>query len=124
MITVVPDELALDTVSEAFQALSTDYRLSLPYIARVVVLEGGREAVAGAVSHRRGPNGSAERRRCGGRRHDRCCRLPSARAMVLHRLARRRGVPDALSDRPVDSLVMARYRRLPTPTNPTPAWRR
>jgi Pvc16 N-terminal domain len=47
---VVPDELALDTVSEAFQALSTDYRLSLPYIARVVVLEGRREAVGGPVS--------------------------------------------------------------------------
>ncbi len=30
------DELALDSVSEAFQALSTDYRLSLPYIARVI----------------------------------------------------------------------------------------
>lgn len=50
IITVVADELALDTVSEAFQALSTDYRLSLPYIARVVVLEGRREVVAGPVS--------------------------------------------------------------------------
>lgn len=50
IVTVVPDELALDTVSEAFQALSTDYRLSLPYIARVVVLEGRREGVGGPVA--------------------------------------------------------------------------
>lgn len=50
VVTVVPDELALDTVSEAFQALSTDYRLSLPYIARVVILEGRRETVAGPVT--------------------------------------------------------------------------
>jgi Pvc16 N-terminal domain len=50
IVTVVADDLALDTVSEAFQALSTDYRLSLPYIARVVVLEGRREAVGGPVS--------------------------------------------------------------------------
>lgn len=41
-IQVVTDELALETVSEAFQALSADYRLALPFIARVVVLEGRR----------------------------------------------------------------------------------
>jgi hypothetical protein len=50
VVTVVPDELALDTVSEAFQALSTDYRLSLPYIARVVVLEGRPERVDDRVT--------------------------------------------------------------------------
>lgn len=50
VVTVVPDELALDSVSEAFQALSTDYRLSLCYIARVVCLEGREEAVAEPVA--------------------------------------------------------------------------
>jgi hypothetical protein len=40
----VADDLALDSMSEAFQALTTDYRLSLPYVARVICLEGRREA--------------------------------------------------------------------------------
>jgi hypothetical protein len=42
-IQVVCDDLALDSMSEAFQALTTDYRLSLPYLARVVRLDGPRE---------------------------------------------------------------------------------
>jgi hypothetical protein len=41
---VVPDELALDSMSEAFQALTTDYRLSLPYVARVIRIDGVPEA--------------------------------------------------------------------------------
>ena len=49
-ITVVPDELALDSVSEAFQALSTDYRLSLCYIARVICIQGSRQHLAPPVS--------------------------------------------------------------------------
>lgn len=49
-ITVVPDELALDSVSEAFQALSTDYRLSLCYLARVVCIQGTPEQLAPPVS--------------------------------------------------------------------------
>ena len=40
VVQIVADDLALDTISEAFQALSTDFRLSLPYIARVVFIEG------------------------------------------------------------------------------------
>ena len=40
-IQVVVDDLALDSMSEAFQALTTDYRLCIPYLARVVVLEAG-----------------------------------------------------------------------------------
>jgi hypothetical protein len=35
-IQVVPDDLALDSMSEAFQALTTAYRLCLPYLARVI----------------------------------------------------------------------------------------
>lgn len=50
IIAVVPDELALGTISEAFQALSTDYRLSLCYIARVVCIEGRRESLAEPVT--------------------------------------------------------------------------
>ena len=38
-IQVVPDDLALDSMSEAFQALTTDYRLCLPYVARVIVID-------------------------------------------------------------------------------------
>lgn len=43
-IQVVPDELALDSMSEAFQALTTDYRLSLPYVARVICIDGRLES--------------------------------------------------------------------------------
>ncbi len=40
IVQVVTDDVALESMSEAFQALTTDYRLSLLYQARVVVLEG------------------------------------------------------------------------------------
>lgn len=43
-IQVVSDDLALDSMSEAFQALSTDYRLSLPYLARVICIDGRLES--------------------------------------------------------------------------------
>lgn len=43
-IQVVADDLALDSMSEAFQALSTDYRLSLPYVARVICIDGRLES--------------------------------------------------------------------------------
>jgi len=39
-IQIVPDDLALDSQSEAFQALTTDYRCCLPYLAKVIVIEG------------------------------------------------------------------------------------
>ena len=42
-IQVVSDDLALDSMSEAFQALSTDYRLSLPYLARVICIAGRQQ---------------------------------------------------------------------------------
>ena len=50
IITIVPDELALDSVSEAFQALSTNYRLSMVYIARVVCIQGSRQPTAERVA--------------------------------------------------------------------------
>jgi hypothetical protein len=43
-------------------------------------------------------------------------------ATVLHRLAVAVEARDALSNRLVDSVVTARYRRMPTATNPTPHW--
>jgi hypothetical protein len=49
-IQVAPDDLALDSMSEAFQALTTDYRLCLPYLARVVRIDGRREPVAEGVA--------------------------------------------------------------------------
>jgi hypothetical protein len=49
-IQVVSDDLALDSLSEAFQALTADYRLSLPYVARVVIVDGRLEPTAEPVA--------------------------------------------------------------------------
>lgn len=49
-IQVVPDDLALDSMSEAFQALTTAYRLCLPYLARVIKIHGRVGPVDGAVT--------------------------------------------------------------------------
>jgi len=49
-IQIVTDDLALDSMSEAFQALSTDFRLSLPYIARVICIDGRVESVGERVA--------------------------------------------------------------------------
>jgi hypothetical protein len=49
-IQVVTDDLALDSMSEAFQALSTDFRLTLPYIARVICIDGLREPTVEPVA--------------------------------------------------------------------------
>lgn len=45
-VQIVPDDLAMDSMSEAFQAMTTDYRLCLPYLARVIRIDGrpGRTA--------------------------------------------------------------------------------
>jgi hypothetical protein len=48
-VQIVTDDLALDSMSEAFQALSTDYRLTLPYIARVICIDGKLEPTAERV---------------------------------------------------------------------------
>ncbi len=37
-------------MSEAFQALTTDYRLSLPYVARVICIDGRRESTGEPVA--------------------------------------------------------------------------
>ncbi|MFJ9608857.1 DUF4255 domain-containing protein [Kitasatospora sp. NPDC101176] len=50
MVQVVSDELAMDSLSEAFQAMSTDYRLCLPYLARVVRIDGARQPRAEEVT--------------------------------------------------------------------------
>lgn len=44
-VQVVPDDLALESMSEAFQALTTDYRCWLSYVARVIVIDGLDEQV-------------------------------------------------------------------------------
>jgi hypothetical protein len=49
-IQVVPDDLALESMSEAFQALTTDYRCFLAYVARVIVIDGGQEGVGPEVT--------------------------------------------------------------------------
>jgi Pvc16 N-terminal domain len=49
-IHVVADDLALDSMSEAFEALTTKYRLSLPYVARVIRITGRPEAPVEGVA--------------------------------------------------------------------------
>jgi Pvc16 N-terminal domain len=49
-IQIVTDEIALEPMSEAFQALTTKYRLSLLYIARVICIEGRQEPVGERVT--------------------------------------------------------------------------
>jgi hypothetical protein len=49
-VEVVTDELPVDSMSEAFEALTTQYRLSLPYLARVVRIDGNPESTAGPVA--------------------------------------------------------------------------
>jgi hypothetical protein len=50
MVQLVPDDVALESMSEAFQALTTDYRLCLPYLARVVRIDGVRRPVGDRVA--------------------------------------------------------------------------
>jgi hypothetical protein len=50
LISVVPDDVALESMSEAFQALTTDYRVCLPYLARVVRIDGRRAETAEQVT--------------------------------------------------------------------------
>lgn len=49
-IQVVFDDLGQDSMSEAFQALTTEYRLSLPYLARVIRIDGRQEAISEPVA--------------------------------------------------------------------------
>jgi hypothetical protein len=50
VIQVVTDDLALDSMSEAFQSLNTDYRLQLPYVARVICIDGALETISERVA--------------------------------------------------------------------------
>jgi hypothetical protein len=43
-VQVVSDDMALETMTEAFQALTADYRLYLLYLARTIVIDGRPEA--------------------------------------------------------------------------------
>ncbi|MDQ0120866.1 hypothetical protein J2T22_004076 [Pseudarthrobacter defluvii] len=49
VLQVVTDDLAVDSMSEAFQSLNTDYRLQLPYLVRVICIDGVQEPVAPPV---------------------------------------------------------------------------
>ncbi|GAA1996231.1 Pvc16 family protein [Microbacterium pumilum] len=50
VIQVVTDDLALDSMSEAFQSLNTDYRLQLPYLARVICIDGAQQDIAERIA--------------------------------------------------------------------------
>ncbi|GAA1032438.1 hypothetical protein GCM10009557_30940 [Virgisporangium ochraceum] len=49
-IQVTPEDMALESMSEAFQALTANFRLYLLYQAKVVVIEGLPEPVVGRVA--------------------------------------------------------------------------
>jgi Pvc16 N-terminal domain len=49
-IQVVADDLALDSMSEAFEALTTAYRLCLPYVARVIRIDGEKQQTGERVT--------------------------------------------------------------------------
>lgn len=49
-VQIVPDDMALESMSEAFQALTADFRLYLLYQARVVVIEGDGAPTAEPVT--------------------------------------------------------------------------
>ena len=50
VVQVVADDLGQDSMSEAFQALTTKYRLSLPYVARVICIDGQPESTPERVT--------------------------------------------------------------------------
>ena len=50
LVQVVTDDVALEPMSEAFQALTTDYRLCLPYIAQVIRIDGTPQGTRGRVA--------------------------------------------------------------------------
>jgi len=50
LVELVPDDVALDSMSEAFQALTTDYRLCLPYLVRVIRINGTPQDTDGRVT--------------------------------------------------------------------------
>lgn len=49
-IQIVTDDLAFESMTEASQALSTDLRLTLPYIARVICIDGTRDSLGEPVA--------------------------------------------------------------------------
>lgn len=48
-IQLVLEEISTEAVMRTFDSLPTDYRLSVPYIARVIRLDGRQQATAGPV---------------------------------------------------------------------------
>lgn len=50
VIQIVADDIALEELSEAFEALTTDFRLSMPYLARVIRIDGTAARGAGDVA--------------------------------------------------------------------------
>jgi Pvc16 N-terminal domain len=49
-VQIVTDDLALDSMSETFQALTAEFRLTLPYIARVICIDGQLESIGEPVA--------------------------------------------------------------------------
>ncbi|GGR84835.1 DUF4255 domain-containing protein [Streptomyces nojiriensis] len=49
-VQIIPDDLAMDSMSEAFQAMTTDYRLCMPYLARVIRIDGRPGRASGEVT--------------------------------------------------------------------------
>ncbi len=49
-IQIIADDIALEALSETFEALTTDFRLSVPYVARVIRIHGTPGAPDGDVA--------------------------------------------------------------------------
>lgn len=49
-VQIVLDDLALDSMSEAFEALTTDFRLCLPYLVRVIRIDGRRRPIVEEIT--------------------------------------------------------------------------
>jgi hypothetical protein len=49
-VQIVPDEVSLESMSEAFRALTVDFRLSMPYVAKTIRIEGPVEPVDSIVT--------------------------------------------------------------------------
>jgi hypothetical protein len=49
-VQVVPDDIDLVALSEVFEAFTTEFRLSMPYVARVIRIDCRPEEVAGDVA--------------------------------------------------------------------------
>ena len=106
-VQVVTDDIALEPMSEAFQALTTDYRLQLLYLARVICIDGPPGGRRRAWSPPSPPRMSFALSRC---QHDRADHRHRGRAGRRAAPARARVECVDAGDRPAGARVPHRPR--------------